>query len=55
MELTPYKFKVTLTKEDAENTFATTGGLQGYYEVIGDTAAVFHLNDQVRCNSQDLF
>ena len=42
----PNKIKVTLTKADTD--IAVTGGLQGYYEVIGDTTAVFHLNDQVR-------
>lgn len=46
MELIPDKIKVTLTKGDTD--IAVTGGLQGYYEVIGDTTAVFHLNDQVR-------
>ena len=42
----PNKIKVTLTKADTD--IAVTGGLPGYYEVIGGTAAVFHLNGQVR-------
>lgn len=45
MELIPDKIKVTLTKGDTD--IATTGGQQGYYEVIGNTA-IFHASNKVR-------